>query len=402
MSTLTQCEAPTLVLARLGEVFLKGQNQKWFLNKLRSNLKANLQYAIGPCTLSSARGQIFIHLDSPEQLQDALEVCVRTPGLTSCSPVYRVEPVADQIRDAAVEIAREKWSGQTLRFAVNAKRADKTHPVTSPKMNELIAQPILAEHTFTVDLKNPEAILSVTYGRKHAHIWTESRPCVGGIPIGAAGDVMLLLSGGIDSPVAGYLAQKRGCRLSAVYFHSPPFVSEASRLKVEKLGQNLAARQNGMRLHVVTFTQVQKAIREVCEPRLTVLLYRRFMYRIAAEVAKKAGCYALCTGENLSQVASQTLENLHMVDAVTDRMTLRPLISYDKGEIVKLARQIDTLETSIQPFDDCCTLFVPKHPETRGRLPILLAAEAKLDVERLVKQAVDSVETVRLSPTPSG
>ena len=401
MSTLKQCEPPTLVLARLGEIFLKGQNQKWFLNKLRGNLKANLQHAIGPCVLSSARGQLFIHLDSPDQLEAALQVCVRTPGLTSCSPVYRVEPVADQIRDAAVEIVRDNWSGQTLRFAVNSKRADKAHPVKSPKMNEHIAAPILAEHDFTVDLKKPEAVLSVTYGRKHAHIWTESRPCVGGIPIGAAGDVMLLLSGGIDSPVAGYLAQKRGCRLNAIYFHSPPFISEASRLKVQKLGQNLAARQNGMRLHVVTFTHVQKAIREVCDPRLTVLLYRRFMYRIAAAVAKRARCYALCTGENLSQVASQTLENLHMVDSVTDRMTLRPLISYDKGEIVELARQIDTLETSIQPFDDCCTLFVPKHPETRGRLPILLAAEAKLDVEQLVKQAVDSVETVRLAPTPA-
>jgi len=192
------------------------------------------------------------------------------------------------------------------------------------------------------------------------------------------------------------MAQKRGCEIEGIYFHSPPFISEVSREKVEALGRKLAPRQGGMTLNVVPFTEIQKAIKANCDGRLTVLLYRRFMYRIADRVAVAAGANALCTGENLAQVASQTLENLNIVDRVTSRITLRPLITYDKAEIVAISRRIGTFETSILPHDDCCTLFVPKHPVTKGRLDILEAAEADLPVEDLINAAIDGIERVSL------
>ncbi|MEE2758308.1 MAG: tRNA uracil 4-sulfurtransferase ThiI [Myxococcota bacterium] len=385
-----------LILARMGELFLKGQNQSWFVKKLRSNLKANLHDAVGPCKITETRGQLFIHLESSHQLETALDICASTPGLTSCSPVVRVNTDPDLIRDTATQLAVRAWQGQQLTFAVKSKRADKRCIMTSPEMNQHVAAGILDALDLKVDLKAPQVVMNISYKRDIAHLWIESIEGVGGMPIGATGEVMLLLSGGIDSPVAGFLAQKRGCRLNAIYFHSPPFISEASREKVEELARRLAMRQGGMRLHVVPFTQIQKAIRDECDPKLTVLLYRRFMYRIAAKVAKQADCYALCTGESLAQVASQTLENLHMVDSATNMMTLRPLVTYDKAEIVKLARKIDTLETSTLPYDDCCSLFVPKHPATRGQQPVLESAESPLKIDALVDAAIAEIDIVDL------
>ena len=206
--------------------------------------------------------------------------------------------------------------------------------------------------------------------------------------------MLLLLSGGIDSPVAGYLAQKRGCRLEAIYFHSPPFISEASKDKVEELARKLAPRQGFLRLLVIPFTDIQKAIKADCDRRFTVILYRRFMYRIADAIAQATGSVALCTGENLAQVASQTLENLTVVDTLTSRLTLRPLITFDKDEIVRIARHIDTFDTSVLPHDDCCTLFVPKHPITKARLIDVENAETPLSVDQLVADAVSQRDVI--------
>ncbi|MEZ4471696.1 MAG: hypothetical protein R3F60_13010 [bacterium] len=218
----------------------------------------------------------------------------------------------------------------------------------------------------------------------------------GGLPVGSTGRVLLLLSGGIDSPVAGYLAQKRGCAVEAVYFHSPPYVSEASRDKVIALARRLAPRQGGLTLHIVPFTAVQEAIRDAGGGRLSVLLYRRFMYRIAAALAKRRRLLALCTGESLGQVASQTLENLRLVDQVSDALTLRPLITTDKQDIMELARRLGTYDISVLPHQDCCTLFVPEHPSTRAPLGLLVAHEEKLAVEAQVQAALDRTETVTL------
>jgi len=383
-------------MLRVGEVFLKGRNQSRFVDILRENLLASLRKRIGQCKIKGARGHLFLHLESPDQLPGALEVCANTPGFTSFSPILRVESKPEVIADAVRALAIDAWSGLDVSFAAKCKRVDKTVPITSPQMNLHVAEAVLTTLPLRVDLTKPDVAMHVSYGDEHAHIWVQSIDGVGGMPIGGSGKALLLLSGGIDSPVAGYLAQKRGCRLQSIYFHSPPFISEASRKKVEVLGQNLAERQNGMALHVVPFTNIQKAIKADCDPRLTVLLYRRFMYRIAARVAQLNDCSVLCTGENLAQVASQTLENLHLVDVVTDMMTLRPLITYDKREIVDLARRIGTFDTSILPYDDCCTLFVPRHPVTRGKLHVLQKAEAALDIDALVQKAIDGIEVVNL------
>ena len=229
-------------------------------------------------------------------------------------------------------------------------------------------------------------------------MWTDDYDGCGGLPVGSAGKTMLLLSGGIDSPVAGHLAQRRGCELEAIYFHSPPFVPEETRDKVKELGQILAASQGSLLLHSVHFTAIQKAIKAHCEAKHTVLLYRRFMYRIADQLARKRRCLALVTGENLGQVASQTIENLNLVDGLTKTIVFRPLLTYDKRHVMDAARELGTYEISIRPFDDCCTLFVPKNPTTRGRLHVIEAQESRLDVDALVEEAIEKTTRFELAP----
>jgi len=248
----------------------------------------------------------------------------------------------------------------------------------------------------TVDLKNADLKLHIEIEKEQSFIWVDSLVGVGGLPVGISGKVLLLLSGGIDSPVAGFLTQKRGCMVDAIYFHSPPFISEASKDKVISLAEKLARRQSKLRLHVVHFTEIQKAIKKHCEPRYTVLLYRRFMYRIANQWAVTQHYDALVTGENLGQVASQTIPNLRVVDDVTQKVVLRPLITYDKQEIIKVAEAIDTFNISIQPFDDCCTLFVPDRPSTKAQVVELELEEKKLDVDTLVQDAIKELEMIEL------
>lgn len=386
----------TLLLVRLGEVWLKGRNRGEFLGRLRRNLRASLEAAVPGARLRGRYARLFVELPDPSLAPAAVTVCADTPGLTSVSPVRRVESDEAAIVAEALALARAEWAGATGSFRVAARRSDKSFPLTSPEINRRVGGPLGRELGLTVNLKAADRELGVEVGEDGTLLWVHTFPAVGGLPVGSTGRVLLLLSGGIDSPVAGYLAQKRGCALDAVYFHSPPFISEASREKVEALARRLAPRQGGLRLHVVPFTDIQTAIRQRCEPRHTVLLYRRFMYRIAAALAGRIGADALCTGENLGQVASQTLENLALVDRLTDRLTLRPLLTHDKQETVEIARRIGTYELSIQPFDDCCTLFVPKHPTLRAPARVLEAQETRLDVDHLVRSALARTEVVDL------
>jgi tRNA uracil 4-sulfurtransferase len=385
-----------LVILRVGELWLKGRNQQRFIDRLKHNLRTTIRAAAGPCVIRGNRGHLFLHLEEPAKLKQAIAVAADTPGITSVSPVYRLPSDLDAIEAKCVELATKAWGGRDISFAAKTKRLDKSLPFNAPELNQRFGGAVFEQVKLRVDLKNPDEVLGIEVGKEHSHIWVQTYRAVGGLPIGCTGKVLLLLSGGIDSPVAGYMAQKRGCELEAIYFHSPPFISEASREKVEALARKLAPRQGGMTLKVVPFTEIQKAIKANCDGRLAVLLYRRFMYRIADRVAVSAKAHALCTGENLAQVASQTLENLNLVDQVTSRITLRPLITYDKAEIVNISRRIGTFETSILPHDDCCTLFVPKHPVTKGRLSILESAEAKLPVEDLINAAIDGIEDVSL------
>ncbi len=391
--------APTdLLLCRLGELWLKGRNRAQFFQQLVRNLQSALSAELRGAQVQPTHGRIFVKLNDPNDLSRAIALACDTPGLSSVSPVRRVEASLEVITAAAVEMTAAEWpdaAGAFVgTFAVEAKRTDKAFPLTSPQINRQVGGTIQDATGLPVDLRAPDRKLGIEVGADRAHLWAHTFRAAGGLPVGTAGRVMLLLSGGIDSPVAGYLAQKRGCAVDAVYFHSPPFISEASRDKVEALARMLAPRQQRLRLHVVPFTDIQRTIKESGGDRLTVLLYRRFMYRIAARLAERRKCKALCTGESLGQVASQTLENLRVVDAVTDLLTLRPLICFDKQETITLARRIGSFDTSILPHQDCCTLFVPANPAVKATPKALDRAERGLDVEGLVEAAVQATEVV--------
>jgi len=386
--------APNRLLARFGEVWLKGRNRHYFMQRLRHNLERSLSAAIPGTRVRAPYGRFFVDLPEGAPLEVATAICRDTPGLTSVSPVMEVPSNIEAMIEGALALVAERWAGATGSFAVKARRTDKRFPLTSPEVGARVGDRVGELTGLRTDLKHPDHVVGVEVGEERSWVWVDTERCAGGLPVGCAGRVLLLLSGGIDSPVAGYLAQKRGCELDAVYFHSPPFIGESSREKVEALARRLAPRQGGLRLHVAHFTHVQKAIKAECEPKLTVLLYRRFMYRIAAELAAARGARALCTGENLGQVASQTLLNLALVDRLTELLTLRPLITFDKQETIALARRIGTYDTSILPFDDCCTLFVPRHPALKAPVRIIERQEARLDVEALVAESLARIEVV--------
>ena len=300
------------------------------------------------------------------------------------------------ITRTALEWTEQAWKNKSGAFSLKIKRIDKCFPASSMELAREIGDRIKQRSDRVVDLKNAKLKLHIEIQKEGSFMWIESSSGVGRLPVGISGKVLLLLSGGIDSPVAAFLTQKRGCLIDAIYFHSPPFISEASKDKVTALAQKLASRQSKLRLYVVPFTDIQKSIKASCNPMYTVLLYRRFMYRIASRWAKIQHYDALVTGENLGQVASQTIPNLRVVDDVCEKVTLRPLITFDKQEIVKIAREIDTFEISIQPSDDCCTLFVTEHPATKAMVFDLGNEESKLEVENLIHKAIEEVEVIEL------
>lgn len=387
----------TLLMARIGELWLKGRNRPHFVDRLCGNLQAALSAELSHAQVMSGRGRVYVSLGRPEHAPRAMAVCADTPGLVDVAEVARCDATLDAIEATAVAWVRERWRDATGTFAIDGRRTQKTLPFTSVQLNRRVGAAVQAATGLAVDLGAPDRTLSIEVDPRRAHVWTDAMPGVGGLPIGTAGRALLMLSGGIDSPVAGWLAQKRGCRLDAIYFHSPPFVGEGTRDKVTALARRLARRQGGMSLFVVPFTAAQVAIRDHCDRRLAVLLYRRMMYRIADAIAACEGHDALCTGEMIGQVASQTLCNLTLCDRLVERLVLRPLLTHDKQESVDLARRIGTYATSIRPHEDCCALFLPDNPATRSSVGVMAGEEAALDVPAQVAAAVAGVERVEVS-----
>ena len=386
----------TLVL-RMGEIWLKGRNRNTFKRRLQRNLMAALSAEIPGVNVFLRRTRLVVELPDEGSMPRAIAICCDTPGVTWVSPALPVAPEMEAIKAAGLQLALQAWRGATGSFKVDTRRSNKRFALTSPQINAQVGGPIATALNLRVDLGAPDRILGIDVTAKLAHVYVQRLKGAGGLPIGTVGRVMLMLSGGLDSPVAGYHAQRRGCELDAVYFHSPPFISEASKDKVIALAKLLAPRQERLRLHVVPFTDIQLAIRDADGGRFTVLLYRRFMYRLAARLAKRRNIPALCNGENLAQVASQTLENLGLVDRATDMLCLRPLLSADKEEIIDQARRIGTYATSILPHEDCCTLFIPPHPATRAPLSALESREAQLDVEGLIQAALEGTEVIKIN-----
>ncbi|QSO53892.1 tRNA 4-thiouridine(8) synthase ThiI [Alicyclobacillus curvatus] len=375
------------VIIRYGEISLKGKNRSDFEQRLLINLRRAVA-DMPSVRLHKSGGRILAALGGAD-----LEVVERRLtnvfGVISLSPVEVCPLTIDDMTAAAVSILRSEHESRAATFKIEVKRTNKQFPLNSLEVAAEVGGRVLdALENLTVNVHHPDSTIFVEVREDGAYVFGTKLPAVGGLPVGSAGRVGLLLSGGIDSPVAGWLSLKRGAELEAIHFHSFPFTSQRALDKVETLAQILANWAGRVRLHTVHFTDVQTEIRKHCPESLGITIMRRMMVRIAAEIARERKLLALVTGESLGQVASQTLESIRTINAVTNLPILRPLITEDKVDIVKRARHIGTYETSILPYEDCCTIFVPKSPRTRPRVEEAEQAEAGLDVSNLVKEAV--------------
>jgi thiamine biosynthesis protein ThiI len=394
----------SVVLLRYGEIFLKGQNRGFFERKLASNARKAIARIPG-ARIERMHGRVLAWPPEAGEGADGkktVRALERVFGVTSLSPARIVARELDAIAAAAIEGARAEAAriGGSPTFKVESRRADKRFLPTSPELSKRVGASIVAALGLPVDVHAPRFTVGIEIGYENAFVFAESLPGPGGLPVGVTGRVELLLSGGIDSPVAGWLMLKRGCELGATYFHSFPYTGEKSKDKVVALARKLAAWQLAdVTLKVVPFTDAQKALRDASgDGRLAVVLYRRMMLRIAERVARAEKARALVTGEALAQVASQTLENLSVIGDATRVPILRPCLGHDKQETIAIARRIDTYETSILPYDDCCSLFVPDHPSTHARLEDVQACEARLDVDAIADACAAGVERIRCTP----
>jgi thiamine biosynthesis protein ThiI len=384
------------ILCRYGEIFLKSGNRKRFERMLRGNVVAALA-DLRNVGVEMPHGRIVVHADA-EVADEACARLGRVFGLVSLSLAVRVPADMDAIGDAAVRATRAALASAAppASFKVESRRADKRFPLRSPEISRLVGARVVEATGLAVDVHRPALKIGVEVAPDTVFVYAGSRAAPGGLPVGSSGRALLLLSGGIDSPVAGWLAAKRGLALDAVYFHSPPFIGEKAKDKVIALGRILARWQAVRSLTVVPFTDAQKRLREAGPAELAVVLYRRMMMRIADGLGDELQADALVTGENLGQVASQTIQNMAAIEAAARRVVLRPLATYDKVETTALARRIGTYETSILPFEDCCSLFLPDHPATSARVADAERAEAKLDVAAEVTNAVRASQRIAL------
>ncbi|NLA11712.1 MAG: tRNA 4-thiouridine(8) synthase ThiI [Firmicutes bacterium] len=378
-----------LILVRYGEIALKGKNRSYFEKALFNNLKSALRNF--EARVIRKHGRFFV--SGPAAAEDKMIDRLRKVfGVVSVSSVRTTPLEIGAIEKTALEIAADRSSPEHS-FKVETRRANKQFPLTSPEINRLIGAAVLKKNPhLKVDLHDPSFRIAIEIGPEAAFIFQDRVAGPGGLPVGVTGRALLLLSGGIDSPVAGWMALKRGLSLEAIHYHSYPYTSLRSREKVIDLCRQLTASGIRLPLHLVSVTEIQREIREHCPPELGIILLRRMMLRLAEELSRNRSLQALVTGESLGQVASQTLESISVISEVTPMLILRPLLGMDKHEIVDRAAQIDTYEISIRPYEDCCTLFVPQRPATRPKLQRVLEAEAALDTAKLVTAALEAAE----------
>ena len=376
-----------LLLVRYGEIFLKGQNRPVFMRALVKRVKRAVQDLGATVYLNDSRIFVTDYTDQDEAIRKVTKVF----GVHSVCPAIEM-PKEDF--DAVAAQAVSMMADLRGTFKVTARRSDKRYPLDSPAINGQIGHRVLvANKNLSVDVKNPDHVMNVEI-RDHAYLYVKVVPAVGGMPVGTNGRATLLLSGGIDSPVAGWMIAKRGVHINAVHFHSYPYTSDRAKEKVLDLARILSESCCGIRVHVVPFTKIQMEIHEKCPDEYTTLIMRRFMMRIAERVAISEKSEALITGESIGQVASQTMTALGTTDMVVNMPVFRPVIGFDKTEIIAIAEKIGTMETSSLPYEDCCTVFTPRHPATHPHLDIIEAAEAKLDMEALIQEAMDGIEIV--------
>lgn len=386
-----------IFIVRCGEVALKGMNKPYFERMLVDRIKKNVKDFDG-VDVRRHEGLIYVRADKKHDKEQLIRQISKVFGVASISPAVEAESHLDAIGEEAVKYMMELIETKGVKtFKVEAKRADKNFPVKSPDIARIIgAKVLIGCKVLKVDVHNPDVYLFVDVRHDKSYIYQQKIAGFGGLPLGTNGKGMVLLSGGIDSPVAAWMMAKRGMVIEAVHFHSYPYTSQRAQEKVEDLAKIVASYCGSFKMHVINLLPIQEQIVQNCPEEETTILVRRFMMRIAEKIAEKNRAMMLITGENLGQVASQTAEALVVTDACVRMPVMRPLIAMDKVDIMEKAEEIGTFETSIQPYEDCCTVFLPKHPTTKPKLERIMESESRLDVEALVDAAVDSEEIVHI------
>ncbi len=388
-----------IFIVRCGEVALKGMNKPYFEKMLVNRIKKLLK-KFDNVEAYRQEGLIFVRADKKHDPEMIIGEISKVFGVASISPALECESELNSIGAAAVALMMELIEKKGIRtFKVDAKRADKSFPVKSPEIARIIGAKVLVGcKVLKVDVHNPDCVLFVDLRKDKSYVFEQKISGFGGLPLGTNGKGMVLLSGGIDSPVAAWMMAKRGMLIEAVHFHSYPYTSERAQEKVEDLARIIAQYCGRFKMNVINILPIQEQIVENCPEEETTILVRRFMMRIAEKIAQKSDCTMLITGENLGQVASQTAEALVVTDATVSMPVMRPLIALDKVDIISKAKEIGTFETSIMPYEDCCTVFLPKHPATKPKLEKILESESKLDVEALVEAAIAKTEVIDIKP----
>lgn len=386
-------------LIKYGEIGVKGKNRYLFEDALVRQIHYALKKTDGEFEVTKENGRIYATAVSDFDFDEAVEALKTVFGIIGICPVVQIEDNGfDDLADTVIKYFDSAYPDKHFSFKVNARRARKNYPMDSMEINmEMGGRLLDAFPELSVDVHNPDVLLQIEI-RNKINIYSTEIPGPGGMPVGTAGKAMLLLSGGIDSPVAGYMVAKRGVELEATYFHAPPYTSERAKQKVIDLAKLVAKYSGPITLNVVNFTDIQLAIYEKCPHDELTIIMRRYMMRIAEELGKESGCLGLVTGESIGQVASQTMHSLYCTNEVCTMPVFRPVIGFDKQEIIDLSEKIGTYETSIQPFEDCCTIFVAKHPVTKPNLNIIQRDEHNLDdcIDELFKTAIETTEKIRI------
>ena len=380
-----------VILIKYGELTTKKANRNLFIKTLYDNILEKLKdYQV---KITKDRVRMFI--ETTDNIDEIVNILSNIPGIHGIVIAYKVDTNTEEIKAKTLDIVK---TINFKTFKVETKRSNKNFPIPSMEFNQIIGRLLLKNiPNIKVDVHNPDYLLKIEIRDKYTYIYSKEINGLGGYPIGVAGKGLLMLSGGIDSPVAGYLAMKRGIKLECIYFESPPHTSIQAKNKVKKLVAKLNNYQSNITLHVINFTKIQEAIYQNINPNYMITIMRRMMYRISTKVAEKNNCLAIINGESVGQVASQTLTSMQVINNVTSYPIIRPLACYDKLDIIDISKKIDTYETSILPYEDCCTIFLPKHPVINPSLDKAIEYEKNIDYEELIEEAINNMENIKIT-----
>ncbi|MFA5283059.1 MAG: tRNA uracil 4-sulfurtransferase ThiI [Bacilli bacterium] len=378
------------IMIRYGELSTKGKNKKDFIRILARNIKSALS-PFDKLSYDVRYDHIYIALNDEENTDDIIHVLQSVSGIHAISLVMKIDDDIEEIKRASLEIVR-KENGSS--FKIRVKRANKAYPITSDKVIRIVAEVILSNTTLKVDVHNPDILLNIEIREEGAYIFTDTIQCSGGYPLGIIGKAMMMISGGIDSPVASYLLLKRGVKIECIHFASPPYTNIGVIEKLKDILSVLNTFQDEIKLNIIPFTKIQEAIYANSDESYAITIMRRMMYRIAERLAAIRRCSIIANGESIGQVASQTLESMKVINECIKIPVIRPLAAYDKLDIIKVAKTIGTYDISIRPFEDCCTIFSPKNPKTKPRLSECEHFESRFDYKSLIDEAIQNVEMI--------